>query len=73
MTLENHQTEATNEDQCRKNKENAVRKEFQFVQFSMTVQGDFLTGGKQLAQLTGISLAETARKRSSRLIRFFHA
>jgi hypothetical protein len=39
----------------------------------MNVRGEFLTGEKQLAQVTGVSVVETAKKRAVRLIRILHA
>lgn len=39
----------------------------------MNFVGEFLTGEKQLAQVTGISMAEMEEKAPLRLIRIFHA
>ena len=44
-----------------------------WLKIVMVVRGEFLTGEKQLAQVTGVSVVETAKKRGLRLIRIFHA
>jgi hypothetical protein len=44
-----------------------------WLKLVMNVRGEFLTGEKQLAQVTGVSVVETAKKRAVRLIRILHA